>query len=82
MVNPDKQLLGEGILNLDESLYHGGFDGDLNETYYIGPSALGDRDSIRVVECTRQCLASAIEIVKPGMAFGNLDSILEKHAKT
>jgi methionyl aminopeptidase len=33
---PDQRVLKDGdILNIDVTLYHGGFHGDLNETYYM-----------------------------------------------
>lgn len=38
-------LLNGDIVNLDVSLYHEGFHGDINETYYVGTKALADRDS-------------------------------------
>ncbi|KAL8829882.1 MAG: hypothetical protein Q9191_001751 [Dirinaria sp. TL-2023a] len=80
---PDNRLLLDGdILNLDVSLYHGGFHGDLNETYYVGDKALADPSSVRVVECARQCLAEAIKLVKPGMAFRDPGNTIEKHAKS
>ncbi|MCJ1458546.1 Methionine aminopeptidase 1 [Mycoblastus sanguinarius] len=80
---PDQRVLLEGdIINLDVTLYHEGFHGDLNETYYVGPKALADRDSVRVVETARECLEKAIEIVKPGMAFRDPGSVIEKHAKS
>jgi len=79
---PDQYVLKDGdILNIDVTLYHGGFHGDLNETYYIGSSALADPDSVRVVECSRQCLDEAIKIVKPGMLFRDPGNVIEKHAK-
>lgn len=70
------------ILNLDVTLYHGGFHGDLNETYYVGERALADEESIRVVETARECLDHAIAIVKPGMAFKDPGGVIEKYAKS
>jgi methionine aminopeptidase len=64
------------------TLYHGGFHGDLNETYYIGEKALADPDAIRIVETSRECLDKAIELVKPGMLFRDPGNVIEKHAKT
>lgn len=64
------------------TLYHGGFHGDLNETYYVGPKALADEDSVRVVETSRECLDQAINIVKPGMLFRDPGKVIEKHAKS
>ena len=80
---PDARPLRDGdIINLDISLYHGGFHGDLNETYYVGPSALADAESIRVVETARECLDQAIKLVKPGMLFRDPGNVIEKHAKS
>lgn len=80
---PDQRMLREGdVVNLDVSLYHEGFHGDLNETYYVGAKALADRDSVRVVETARECLNEAIKLVKPGMAFKDPGTVIEKHAKS
>ena len=75
-------LLDGDIVNLDVSLYHEGFHGDINETYYVGTKALADRDSVRVVETARECLHEAIKLVKPGMAFKDPGTVIEKHAKS
>ena len=76
-------MLRDGdIINLDVSLYHGGFHADLNETYYVGEKALKDRDSVRVVEAARECLDEAIKLIKPGMAFRDPGTVIEKHAKS
>ena len=80
---PDSRILLEGdIVNLDVTLYHGGFHGDINETYYVGDKATADPGSVRVVECARTCLDKAIELVKPGMAFKEPGDVIEKHAKS
>lgn len=79
---PDQRVLQDGdILNIDVTLYHNGFHGDLNETYYIGDKALANPDAVRVTETSRECLAKAIEIVKPGTLFREYGNIIEKHAK-
>ncbi|KAE8149038.1 putative methionine aminopeptidase, type I [Aspergillus avenaceus] len=80
---PDQRILLDGdILNLDISLYHGGYHADLNETYYVGDRAKADPDSVRVVETTRECLDMAIELVKPGTLFRDFGKVIEKHAKS
>ncbi|KAF4170660.1 hypothetical protein CNMCM8694_004501 [Aspergillus lentulus] len=78
---PDQRVLLDGdILNLDVSLYHGGYHADLNETYYVGDKAKADPDSVRLVETTREALDMAIEIVKPGVPIREFGKIIEKHA--
>ncbi|KAF2751726.1 methionine aminopeptidase 1A [Sporormia fimetaria CBS 119925] len=80
---PDQRVLQDGdILNIDVTLYHGGFHGDLNETYYIGEKASSNPDTVRVVETARECLDQAIQMVKPGVLFRDFGNVIEKHAKS
>jgi methionyl aminopeptidase len=80
---PDQRVLLDGdILNIDVTLYHGGYHGDLNETYYVGGKAKADPDSVRVVEAARECLNKAIELVKPGSLFRDYGEVIETHAKS
>lgn len=80
---PDHRPLQDGdILNIDVTLYHGGFHGDLNETYYVGASAAQNPDNVRVVEASRDCLDEAIKLVKPGALFRDYGNTIEKVAKS
>lgn len=80
---PDQRKLVDGdIVNLDVTLYHGGYHGDLNETYYVGEKALADSDNIKIVETSRECLDEAIKLAKPGMLFRDPGTVIEKHAKS
>jgi len=80
---PDQRVLQDGdIVNIDVTLYHGGFHGDLNETYYVGDKAKANPDTVRVVETARECLEEAIAIVKPGMTFREIGKVIEEHAKS
>lgn len=74
-------MLDGDILNLDVTLYHEGYHGDLNETYYVGDKAKADPDAVRVVETSRECLDLAIQAVKPGVPIREFGNIIEKHAK-
>lgn len=79
---PDKRILLNGdIVNLDVTLYHEGYHGDLNETYYVGDRAKADPDSVRVTETARECLEEAIKLVKPGTLFREFGNAIEAHAK-
>ncbi|KAK5111154.1 hypothetical protein LTR62_005354 [Meristemomyces frigidus] len=79
---PDQRVLQDGdILNIDVTLYHGGFHGDLNETYYVGDAAAKNPDNVRVVEASRVCLEEAIKLVKPGALFRDYGNVIEKIAK-
>lgn len=80
---PDQRVLVDGdILNIDVTLYHGGFHGDINETYYIGDKAMADPDSVRVVEAARECLEQASKLIKPGALFRDYGNVIEAHAKS
>lgn len=80
---PDQRPLLDGdIINIDVTLYHNGYHGDLNETYYVGPRALSNPDTVRVVETARECLEKAIAIVKPGMQFRDPGDVIAAHSKT
>lgn len=80
---PDQRVLLDGdIINIDVTLYHEGYHGDLNETYYVGDKAKADPDSVRVVEASRECLDEAIKLVKPGALFREYGNVIEKHAKS
>lgn len=48
----------------------------------MGEKARNDPDTVRVVEASRVCLEKAIELVKPGMAFKDPGTVIEKHAKS
>lgn len=79
---PDKRILLDGdIVNLDVTLYHEGYHGDLNETYYVGDRSKADPDTVRVVETARECLEEAIKMVKPGTLFREFGNAIEAHAK-
>jgi methionyl aminopeptidase len=75
-------LLDGDIVNLDVTLYHEGYHGDLNETYYVGDKARADPDTVRVTETARECLEEAIKMVKPGTLFRDFGNAIEKHAKS
>ncbi|KAI1268097.1 methionine aminopeptidase 1 [Xylariaceae sp. FL1019] len=78
---PDRRKLLDGdILNLDVSLYHGGYHADLNETYYVGDQARASPDAVRLVETTREALDKAIALVRPGLPIRDFGKVIEKHA--
>lgn len=78
---PDYRELQDGdICNIDVSVYNaGGYHGDLNETYFVGKNV--DADSQRLVQTSFECLAAALDMVKPGALYRDLGTVIEKHAK-
>ncbi|XP_031550856.1 methionine aminopeptidase 1-like [Actinia tenebrosa] len=76
---PDKRPLEDGdIVNLDITVYHGGFHGDLNETFFVGNV---DSNSKKLVNVTHECLMQAIDIVKPGVRYREIGNVIQKHAQ-
>lgn len=76
---PDMRKLENGDLcNVDVTVYHRGFHGDLNETFFVGDKV--DEQSRKLVQVTYDCLAAAIKTVKPGVKFRELGNVIQKHA--
>jgi len=76
---PDSRPLQDGdIVNIDISLYHGGFHCDLNETFLVGNV---DPQHVQLVKVSRECLEKAIELVKPGTLYREVGNIISKHAQ-
>eukprot|EP00033_Pygsuia_biforma_P001919 GCRY01002140.1.p1 GENE.GCRY01002140.1~~GCRY01002140.1.p1 ORF type:complete len:433 (-),score=66.32 GCRY01002140.1:121-1281(-) len=76
---PDARPLQDGdIVNIDVTVYHKGFHGDLSETYFVGDNI--SEDSRHLVKSTYECLDLAIKAVKPGVRYRDLGDIIGKHA--
>lgn len=76
---PDMRPLKDGdICNVDVTVYHRGFHGDLNETFFVGNVSEQHK---KLVKTTYECLAKAIEIVKPGERYREIGNVIEKHAR-
>ncbi|OLY80266.1 Methionine aminopeptidase 1 [Smittium mucronatum] len=78
---PDRTVIKNGdLVNLDVTLYHNGFHGDLNETYIIGEVNKKDKGT-KLVLTAKECLEKAIKMVKPGTLYRDLGTVIESHAK-
>ncbi|XP_058806407.1 methionine aminopeptidase 1 isoform X2 [Phymastichus coffea] len=76
---PDKRPLEDGdICNVDVTVYHNGFHGDLNETFLVGNVK---PEIKKLVEVTYECLCKAINIVRPGEKYREIGNIIQKHAQ-
>jgi methionyl aminopeptidase len=76
---PDARPLKNGdICNVDVTVYHQGYHGDLNETFYVGEVS---EVASRLVKTTYECLQKAIEIVKPGVKYRDVGNVIQKHAQ-
>lgn len=80
---PDRRpLKGEDIINIDVTLYHKGYHGDLNATWVVDPALhLQDSTSSRLIRVARECLDRAIAICGPGVAYGEIGMVIQPHAE-
>jgi hypothetical protein len=75
---PDMRPLEDGdIVNLDISVFLNGYHGDLNETVLCGNV---DEAGRNLVKGAWECLAKAMEIVKPGTRFRDVGDVISAHA--
>ncbi|XP_014214084.1 methionine aminopeptidase 1 [Copidosoma floridanum] len=76
---PDQRPLVDGdICNVDITVYHNGFHGDLNETFFVGNVK---PEVKKLVKVTHECLMKAIDIVKPGEKYREIGNVIQKHAQ-
>jgi methionyl aminopeptidase len=76
---PDMRPLQNGDLcNVDVTVYHRGFHGDLNETLFIGEV---DEKSKLLTRVTHEALSKAIAIVRPGVKFREIGNEIQKHVQ-
>jgi methionyl aminopeptidase len=60
------------------SVYNrGGYHGDLNETFCIGNV---DAEGRRLVQTAFECLAAALDLVRPGTLYRDLGTTIHKVA--
>uniref|UniRef100_A0A914I1Q5 Methionine aminopeptidase n=1 Tax=Globodera rostochiensis TaxID=31243 RepID=A0A914I1Q5_GLORO len=76
---PDKRALVNGdICNVDVTVFHRGFHGDLNETFLVGDAV--SEEKRKLIAVTYECICQAIDIVRPGVKFREIGNVIQKHA--
>ena len=76
---PDMRPMQDGdIVNVDVTVFHRGYHGDLNETFFVGTPK---EPAIKLVKNTWECLQKAIGEVKPGVKFRDVGNVIQKHAQ-
>ncbi|KAM7362655.1 methionine aminopeptidase 1 [Cochliomyia hominivorax] len=74
---PDLRPLKDGdICNIDVTVYHHGFHGDLNETFFVGNVSEKHKKLVRV---TYEALCKAIELVRPGVKYREIGNVIQKY---
>jgi len=75
----DRVLQPTDIVNVDITVYLGGYHGDLSETFCVSDSV--DKSAKLLVDTTRDALKLAISIVKPGTPFSKIGAVIEKFSE-
>jgi methionyl aminopeptidase len=76
---PDTRELAAGdICNIDVSTFVDGYHGDLNETFLVGSV---DAAGVGLVETAFNCLAAAVDMVKPGTMYRDLGATIGRVAR-
>ncbi|SPO22019.1 related to MAP1 - methionine aminopeptidase [Ustilago trichophora] len=80
---PDQRPLQDGdILNIDVTLFHKGYHGDLNATFPVGKKAEEDVESMKLIKVARECLDAAINICGPGVPYGEIGRVIQPIAES
>lgn len=75
---PDDRELEEGdIVDIDVTIYLGGFHGDTNATFAVGEIDTASRTLMRV---TRECMEKGIGAVRPGGVVRDVGQAIQDHA--
>lgn len=78
---PDSRPLEEGdILNIDITLFHGGYHGDLNETHIVGKTT--DSAKKKLLRSAHDAMWAAINMAKPGVMFREFGTVIDKVARS
>lgn len=76
---PDDRALRDGdIINLDVTVYREGVHGDTNATFLVGSV---DPESQRLMRVTRESLARAMAVVRPGARLNEIGRAIQDYAE-
>lgn len=74
----NRELKDEDIVSIDCGAFKNGFHGDSAYTFYLGES---DKNKLRLLEVTKECLALGIEKAIIGNRIGDISEAIQKHAE-
>ncbi|CAG0901156.1 unnamed protein product [Cyprideis torosa] len=78
---PDlRPLQDTDIINIDVTVFHQGFHGDLNETLFVSDNV--PAGAKKLVQTTWECLEKAIQLVRPGVRYRDIGKEIQKHASS
>jgi methionyl aminopeptidase len=74
----DRQLEEGDIVNVDVTSILNGYYADASKTFFVGTAGA---DARKIVDVTRQCLADAIAVVRPGNTVGDIGHAIQSYAE-
>ena len=74
----DKVLRDGDIMNVDVTLYHGGFHGDHSRMYGVGNVSVKAK---RLMDVTYDAMMQGIEVVRPGATLGDIGAAIQSYAE-
>lgn len=76
---PSPKVLKDGdIINIDITVLKDGYHGDTSKMFFVGkPSILAER----LTRITQECMYLGIQLVKPGIRFGDIGAAIQQHAE-
>lgn len=76
---PSERLLKNGdIVNIDVTVIVDGWYGDTSRMYFVGEVGIKPR---KLIQITYEAMMLGIEIVKPGIHFGDIGYVIQKHVE-
>lgn len=78
---PDNTILKKGdIINIDITVYLNGYHGDCSEMFVVGDYNIDiDEKTKTLLQVTYDCWISACQIVKPGVEYKEIGTIIEDY---
>lgn len=77
---PDDRVLQTGdIINIDITVYKNGYHGDCSEMFVVGPVEDLLPETKTLLQVTYDCWISACSIVKPGVEYKQIGSVVEDY---
>ncbi|KAJ1450676.1 peptidase M24, structural domain-containing protein [Pelagophyceae sp. CCMP2097] len=77
----DQVLRAGDMINLDVTIFHGGFHGDCSEMFYVGGVEAMDAKGKELVEVTYDAWQRAIAFCEPGRSYKDIGALIEDRVK-
>ncbi len=74
----DKKLRNGDIINIDITVIKDDYHGDTSKMFFVGEPSIRAR---RLVQTTYECMKLGIDMVKPGVRFGDIGHSIQQHAE-